>query len=116
MQQALERSQGRISARKNGLEISPSSFCRIIKKFLRWYPYKMIRHHNLKDGGYERRSSLCQWFLHQLNNRRFLANFGDEVGFVSTLQRPMFPSYRNQSVNFQSKLTDCFLYDGSIGR
>ena len=26
----------------------------------------------------------------------------------------MFPSYRNQSVDLQSKSTDWFLYDGSI--
>ena len=44
----------------------------------------MIRRHNLKDGDYERRSRFCQWFLHQCNNRRFLANFviGDEAGFA----------------------------------
>ena len=30
--------------------------------------------------------------------------------------RPMFPSYRNQSVDLQSKSTDWFLYDGNIGR
>ena len=28
----------------------------------------------------------------------------------------MFPSYRNQSVDLQSKSTDWFLYDWSIGR
>ena len=76
--------QGRISARRNGLGISPSSFCRIIKKDLRWYTYKIIRLHNLKDGDYERRSQFCQWFLHQCNNRRFLPNsvIGDEAGFA----------------------------------
>ena len=33
-----------------------------------------------------------------------------------TLQRPMFPSYRNQSVDLLYKSTDWFLYDGNIGR
>ena len=75
VRQALERNQGRISARRNGLGVSPSSFCRIIKKDLRWYPYKMIRRHNLTDGDYERHFRFCQWFLHQCNNRRFLVNF-----------------------------------------
>ena len=28
----------------------------------------------------------------------------------------MFPSYRNQSVDLQSKSTDWFLYDENIGR
>ena len=30
--------------------------------------------------------------------------------------RPMFPSYRNQPVDLQSKTTDWFLYYGNIGR
>ena len=33
-----------------------------------------------------------------------------------TLERPMFPSYRNQSVDLLCKSTDWFLYDGNIGR
>ena len=82
-QKALEINQGRIGARRNGLGISASSFCRIINKDLRWYPYKMIRRHNLKDGDYEERPRFFQCFLHQCNNRRFLANFaiGGEAGF-----------------------------------
>ena len=28
----------------------------------------------------------------------------------------MFPSYRNQSVDLQSKSNDCFVYDGNVGR
>ena len=28
----------------------------------------------------------------------------------------MFPSYRNQSIDLQSKSTNWFLYDGEIGR
>ena len=84
VRQALETNQGRISARRNGLGILPSWLCQIIKKDLRWYPCKMIRRHNLKDGYYERRSRFCQWLLHQCNNGRFLANFlnGGEAGFV----------------------------------
>ena len=59
---STEKNQGRISARRNGLGISPSSFCRIIKKDLRWYPYKMIRRQNLKDGDYERHSRFVSGF------------------------------------------------------
>ena len=33
-----------------------------------------------------------------------------------TFKRPMFPSYRNQSADFQSKSTDWFLYDEKIER
>ena len=60
VQKALEQNQERISARRNGLQILPSSFCRTIKKVLRWYPYKMIRRHNLKDGDYEGHTHFCQ--------------------------------------------------------
>ena len=44
----------------------------------------MIRRHNLKDGDCERCSRFCQWFLHQCNNQRSLANFvsGEEAGFA----------------------------------
>ena len=64
----------------NRLGISPFFFYQIIKKDLRWHPYKMIRRHNLKNGDYDRRFLSCQCFLHQSNNRRFLSNFviGDE--------------------------------------
>ena len=84
VRQTLERNQERIRARRNEFGISPSSFCRIINKDLRWYPYKMIRRHNLTYGHYERGSRFYQWFLHQCNNRRFLANFvtGYEAGFA----------------------------------
>ena len=71
--------------KKNRLGLSPLSFCWIIKKDLLWYSDIMIRHHNLKDGDFEKHSSFCQWFLHQYKNRIFLANFiiiGDEVGFT----------------------------------
>ena len=56
--QALERNQERTSARRDGLGISPSLF---------WYPYKMVRCHNLKVGDNERCSHFCQWLLHQCN-------------------------------------------------
>ena len=44
------------------------------------------------------------WFIHHLDI------------FILTLQQPTFPSYRNQSVDLQSKSTDWFLYEGNIGR
>lgn len=34
---------------------------------------------------------------------------------VSTVQRPIIPSFRNQSIGLQSKSIDWLLYDGSIG-
>ena len=40
----------------------------------------------------------------------------ESQGNLLTLYRPMFPSYRNQSLDLRWKSTDWFLYDGSIGR
>ena len=40
----------------------------------------------------------------------------ESEGNLLTLYRPMFPSYRNQSLDLRWKSTDWFLYDGSIGR
>ena len=37
------------------------------------------------------------------------------VIYLLTLKQPMFLSYRNQSVDFQGKSTDWFLYDRDIG-
>ena len=62
VQQALEIIHWRVTVRRNGLGTLPSLFCRIIKKNLRWYSHKKIRHHNLKDGDYERRSVFFSGF------------------------------------------------------
>ena len=43
----------------------------------------------------------------------------DQLGMFGdgnlTLYEPMFPSFRNQSVDLLSKSTDWILYDGDIG-
>ena len=43
----------------------------------------------------------------------------DQLGMFGdgnlTFYEPMFPSFRNQSVDLLSKSTDWFLYDGDIG-
>ena len=57
----------------------------------------------------------------QLCHRKTNFNKDQEIELKSsminlTLQRPMFPSYRNQSVDLFRKSTDWFLYDGNIGR
>ena len=106
----MERNQGRINTRRNGFGISPSSFCRIIEKDSRWFPYKMIRCLNLKDGNCERRSPFCQRFLRQCNKQRILANIviGDEAGFnlngaVNNHNVRMYAS-ANQPPNFHDKM------------
>ena len=54
------------------------------KERLALVPMRKIRHHKLKDVDYKRRPHFCQWFLHQCNNQRFLANFtlGDKARFA----------------------------------
>ena len=103
VQQALEKNQGWISARRNELAISTSLFCWIIKTDLRWNPCKMIRHHNLKYGNCERCSHFRQWFLQQCNNRRFLANFAidDEARFALNNHNVQIYEPANQPQNFQ---------------
>ena len=112
VREALDSNQERISGRRDGLGIPLSSFCRIIKKDLHWYPCKMIRRHDLKDGDYERRSHFCYWFMHQCNNRRFLANFvtGDKTGFalngaVNSYNVRMYASV-NQQPDFHYNVND----------
>lgn len=49
-QEALEVNNGRLHAKRNGLGISTSSFCRITKKDLHQHPFEMnIRHQRYDD-------------------------------------------------------------------
>ena len=52
--------------------------------------------------------------LHLIKVCMFFINM--RIMISLTLQRPIFPSYRNQLVDLQSNSTDWFLYDGNIGR
>ena len=45
-----------------------------------------------------------------------LKSFVNGRKILLTIYRPMFPSYRSQSVDLRCKSTDWFLYDGNIGR
>ena len=46
VQEAIKVNNGRLSAGRNGLGITASSFCWIRKTGLRWYPYEVIIRHN----------------------------------------------------------------------
>ena len=46
---------------------------------------------------------------------KLLTYIKNEINLFAYL-RLMFPSYRHQSVDLQSKSTDWFLYDGNVGR
>ena len=76
----------------------------------------MIRCHNLTDGDPERSSHFYQWFLHQCNNRRFLANFviGNEARFALNgalnNHNVRMHALANQSLDFHYKV-NVMVYD-----
>ncbi|KAF2351589.1 Protein of unknown function DUF4817 [Trinorchestia longiramus] len=71
-----------ISARKSGLDVTKSSFNRIIILDLKWHPYKMHVRNKLLDNDLPRRLNFAQWFLLQ-RNVRFVDDIvvGDEATF-----------------------------------
>ncbi|KAF2349753.1 Protein of unknown function DUF4817 [Trinorchestia longiramus] len=52
-----------ISARKSGLDITKSTFNRIITLDLKWHPYKMHVRNKLLDNDLPRRLNFAQWFF-----------------------------------------------------
>ncbi|KAF2344754.1 Protein of unknown function DUF4817 [Trinorchestia longiramus] len=79
-----------ISARKSELNVTKSTFNRIITLNLKWHPYKMHVRNKLLDNDLPRRLNFAQWFLHR--NIRFVDDI--LVGF---------------SFEWQSKLSQCSL-------
>ena len=73
-----------VSSRRNGLDISQSSFVRIVKYDLKWHPCKMRVRHQLKPTDFDRRIRFSKWLIEKCRDRRFLANLiiGDEAGFA----------------------------------
>lgn len=73
-----------VSIRRNQLELSRSTFSRVVKHDLKWHPYKIHVRHQLKPTDFEKRFTFCRWFLGQCHNVRFLHNFviGDEASFA----------------------------------
>ncbi|KAF2352904.1 Protein of unknown function DUF4817 [Trinorchestia longiramus] len=69
-----------VSCRKNNSLLSKSSFNRIVKRDLKWYPYKMHLRHQLTDNDYVRRENFVRWFLRKPD--RFIDNIiSDEAAF-----------------------------------
>ena len=74
---------GTISSRRNGqVGLPHSTFNRITRLDLDFYPYQMIKRHELLPGDRQRRSAFCQWLL--ARPARFLDDLliGDESGFA----------------------------------
>ena len=72
-----------VSARRNGLGLSHTSFNRITRSELHFYPYRIKVRHQLQEGDFQRRERFCEWFLQQWRNRRLRGNFviSDEAAF-----------------------------------
>ncbi|KAF2355920.1 Protein of unknown function DUF4817 [Trinorchestia longiramus] len=70
-----------VSCRKNNSQLSKSSFNRIVKRHLKWHPYKINLRHQLTDNDYVRRENFVRWFLRKPD--RFIDNIivGDEAAF-----------------------------------
>ena len=72
-----------LTTRRNGLNISQKSVNRIIRKEINWFPYKIRRRHEIKDGDHERRLAYSRWLLRQFNDPLFRSKIviGDEAAF-----------------------------------
>lgn len=76
------RENPRISCRRNTLGISKSSFNRIIRKNINWYPFKMHVRHQLLEGDFHRRRVFADFLVQKppvfINN----IVIGDEAAFA----------------------------------
>ena len=70
-----------VSIRKNNSQLSRSTFNRIVKKDLRWHPFKIHLRHQLFKNDCLRRRQFVDWLLHK--PARFLDTIviGDEAAF-----------------------------------
>ena len=83
MVRASLQENGRRSCRRNGLNLTPSSFHRIVKD-IKVHPYVLIRRQKLENADPPRRLAFCNWFLQTSNNDpNFLRNLivSDEAIF-----------------------------------
>ena len=83
VRRSLQRN-GVVSSRRNGMNISRSSFSRIVKQDLRFYPYVLIERQELLPNDPEKRLEFCNWFINQSHNdAAFLSNLvtSDEAVF-----------------------------------
>jgi hypothetical protein len=80
VRQVLEENPS-ASVRRNDTELSRSSFHRIVRKELKFYPYKMEIKHQLLDADLPRRVRFAEWFLERPERFAELLVVGDEAGF-----------------------------------
>jgi len=81
--QNVLRRNGKRSSRRNGLNLSPTSFRRIVKE-IKFHPYLLVSRQKLEPVDPPRRVTFCNWFLQMVNGQNnFLDNFivSDEAIF-----------------------------------
>ena len=78
----LEKNPENVSARRNGLGISRSSFNRITKFELCWHPNRMHIRPSLLQTDFPQRVRFSEWWIRQCQRVHFMANIVDEAGFM----------------------------------
>jgi hypothetical protein len=73
-----------VSARRNPIPISRTSFNRITRIEIKWHPYRMHVRHELLAGDFARRLHFSRWFNERCRPENFLYSLviGDEASFV----------------------------------
>ena len=73
----------RVSVRRNGSNISNTSFHRIIKHDLNYYPYVLITRQELKENDFGRRETFSRWLIDRFQENDFINQIviGDEATF-----------------------------------
>lgn len=101
----------KISTRRNGLDISKSTFNRIVKNDVRYHAYKIHVRHELLEPDLPRRLNFSNWFLQK--NARFAEDIviGDEAAFhmngrVNNYNIRQYAP-RNNPPNFNFDVTMC---------
>lgn len=70
-----------VSCRKNGLDMDRTTFHRIVKHEIKFYPYKMHYRHELLPNDLHRRRNFCNWFLQKPIGFEDMLIIGDEAAF-----------------------------------
>ena len=102
-----------MSARRNAVAVSKSSFNTITKLDIRWHPYRMHVRHELLPNDLPRRLRYSNWFNERCRNQNFLQSIiiGDEAGFAlngevnSHNVREYAPKVNPPAFNFERTLT-----------
>ena len=73
-----------VSARRNPIPISRTSFNRITRIEIKWHPYRMHVRHELLAGDFARRLHFSRWFNERCRRENVLDSLvnGDEASFV----------------------------------